>query len=53
MAVTERMFVNNFGSCQARYLNLESFPLKIYTPDLSILRVDIIVYVKYNMGAHP
>ena len=53
MTVTERMFVYNFVSSRTRYLNLVSFPPAIDTPDLSNLRVDIILYVKYDMAAHP
>ena len=53
IAVTERMFVYNFVSSRTRYLNLVSFPPEIDTPDLSNLRVDIILYVKYDMAAHP
>ena len=53
MTVTERMFVYNFVSSRTRYLNLVFFPPEIDTPNISNLRVDIILYVKYDMAAHP
>ena len=56
MGAAERVFVCNFGSSRTRYSTLVSFPPEIDipdTPDLSILRIDVILEGKSKMTAHP
>ena len=55
MAATQQVFVYNFGSSMARYLKLVSISPKMYTsntPDLSILRFNVILVEKSKMAAH-
>jgi len=56
MGAAERVFVCNFGSSRTRYSTLVSFPPEIDipdTPDLSILRIDVILEGKSKMTAQP
>ena len=56
MAATLQVCVYKFGSSRVRYSNFVSIPPEFDTPDtpdLSILRVDVILDEKSNMAARP